>query len=101
MAGDGEERQMLSPHYSRVLLKLSGEALMGSQSYGVDPQVLDMIAEEIARVCGMGVQVAVVVGGGNIWRGLSKAASGMDRASADYAGMLATVLNALALQDAL
>jgi len=101
MAGDGEERPMLSPHYARVLLKLSGEALMGGQTYGVDPQVLDMIAEEIARVCGMGVQVAVVVGGGNIWRGLSKAASGMDRASADYAGMLATVLNALALQDAL
>jgi uridylate kinase len=101
MAGDGEQSQVAAAHYSRVLLKLSGEALMGGQSYGVDPHVLDMIAEEIARVCGMGVQVAVVVGGGNIWRGLSQAASGMDRASADYAGMLATVLNALALQDAL
>ena len=101
MAGDEERGQAAGAHYSRVLLKLSGEALMGSQAYGVDPRVLDMIAEEIARVCEMGIQVAVVVGGGNIWRGLSQAASGMDRASADYAGMLATVLNALALQDAL
>jgi uridylate kinase len=87
--------------YSRVLLKLSGEALMGGQPYGIDPAVLGQIAREIADVCKLGVQVAVVVGGGNIWRGLSAAASGMDRASADYAGMLATVLNGLALQDAL
>ncbi len=87
--------------YSRVLLKLSGEALMGSQPYGIDPKVASTLAGEIQRVCAMGVQVAVVVGGGNIWRGLSAAAGGMDRATADYAGMLATVLNALALQDAL
>lgn len=87
--------------YSRILLKLSGEALMGAQPYGIDPQVINLIAEEIKRVCTMGVQVAVVVGGGNIWRGLSAASSGMDRASADYAGMLATVLNGLTLQDAL
>jgi uridylate kinase len=101
MADEGDQIQTMGSRYSRVLLKLSGEALMGSQPYGVDPQVLDLIAEEIAHVCRMGVQVAVVVGGGNIWRGFSAAASGMDRASADYAGMLATVLNALALQDAL
>jgi uridylate kinase len=88
-------------HYSRVLLKLSGEALMGSQAYGIDPKVISAIAEELKRVLAMGVQVAVVVGGGNIWRGISAAAGGMDRATADYAGMLATVLNALALQDAL
>jgi uridylate kinase len=87
--------------YSRVLLKLSGEALMGDQPYGIDPKVIDLIAAEISHVCAMGVQVAVVVGAGNIWRGISAASSGMDRASADYAGMLATVLNALALQDAL
>src|SRR4051812_11915353 len=87
--------------YARVLLKLSGEALMGSQAYGIDPKVASAIAEELKRVQGMGVQVAVVVGGGNIWRGISAAAGGMDRATADYAGMLATVLNALALQDAL
>ena len=87
--------------YSRVLLKLSGEALMGDQPYGIDPKVIDLIADEISRVCQMGVEVAVVVGAGNIWRGISAASSGMDRASADYAGMLATVLNGLALQDAL
>jgi uridylate kinase len=90
-----------APRYSRVLLKLSGEALMGSQPYGIDPKVASTIAEEIKRVCATGVQVAVVVGGGNIWRGISAAAGGMDRATADYAGMLATVLNALAMQDAL
>jgi uridylate kinase len=87
--------------YGRILLKLSGEALMGSQPFGIDPAVIAQIAQEIAQVCRSGVQVAVVVGGGNIWRGLSAAATGMDRASADYAGMLATVLNGLALQDAL
>ncbi len=90
-----------APAYSRVLLKLSGEALMGEQAYGIDPTVLDPIARQVRRVCALGVEVAIVVGGGNIWRGMSAAASGMDRASADYAGMLATVLNALALQDAL
>lgn len=97
------ESAMVAPEarYTRVLLKLSGEALMGSQPYGIDPKVASAIAEEIKRVLAMGVQVAVVVGGGNIWRGISAAAGGMDRATADYAGMLATVLNALALQDAL
>jgi len=94
-----------APHgdarYTRILLKLSGEALMGRQAYGIDPTVVGALAEEIARVCALGVQVAVVVGGGNIWRGISAAATGMDRATADYAGMLATVLNALSLQDAL
>ena len=87
--------------YSRVLLKLSGEALMGDEPYGIDPQVVATIARQVRHVCQLGVEVAIVVGGGNIWRGISAAATGMDRASADYAGMLATVLNALALQDAL
>jgi uridylate kinase len=87
--------------YSRVVLKLSGEALMGDEPYGIDPQVINTIARQVVRVGELGVQVAIVVGGGNIWRGISAAASGMDRASADYAGMLATILNALALQDAL
>jgi uridylate kinase len=91
----------VATRYSRILLKLSGEALMGAQPFGIDPTVIAQIAQEIAQVCQSGVQVAVVVGGGNIWRGLSAAATGMDRASADYAGMLATVLNGLALQDAL
>ena len=88
--------------YQRILLKLSGEALMGGKSYGIDPEVLQSIAEEVASVVRDGIQVAVVVGGGNIFRGLKEAASrGMDRASADYVGMLATVINALTLQDAL
>jgi uridylate kinase len=87
--------------FRRILLKLSGEALMGPREYGVDRATIDAIAEEIVEVQGDGVQVAVVVGGGNIHRGLEAAAEGMDRATADYAGMLATLLNALALQDAL
>lgn len=88
--------------YKRILLKLSGEALMGQQAYGIEPEVLQSIANEIASVVKAGVQVAIVVGGGNIFRGLKEAASrGMDRASADYVGMLATVINALTLQDAL
>ncbi len=86
--------------YSRVLLKLSGEAL-GGDSYGIAPQVVAKIAAEIEEVMQLGVEVAVVVGGGNIWRGASGSARGMDRVTADYMGMLATVLNALALQDAL
>jgi uridylate kinase len=86
--------------YKRILLKLSGEALQGKQGYGVDAEVLRTIAEEIGT-CRARVEVAVVIGGGNIFRGLSAAASGMDRASADYMGMLATVMNSLALQDAL
>ncbi len=88
--------------YRRILLKLSGEALMGERSYGIDPKVLNFIANEVAAVVQAGVQVAIVVGGGNIWRGRQEAAAqGMDQASADYVGMLATVINALALQDAI
>jgi uridylate kinase len=87
--------------YSRVLLKLSGEALMGEREYGTDPERVHDIAAEVAAVHGRGVEVAIVVGGGNIYRGFAAAARGMDRATGDYMGMLATVLNALALQDAL
>jgi len=89
------------PRFKRILLKLSGEALQGKQGYGVDAEVLRTIAEEIGDLIELKVEVAVVIGGGNIFRGLSAAASGMDRASADYMGMLATVMNSLALQDAL
>src|SRR5262249_43384091 len=87
--------------YKRVLLKLSGEALMGSRDYGLDPETVDRVAEEIKSVVEMGVKVCAVIGGGNIFRGVSGAASGMDRATADYMGMLATVINALAMQNAL
>jgi uridylate kinase len=87
--------------YKRILLKLSGEALMGEQGHGIDLTVIDKIAAEIKEVYDLGVEVAVVIGGGNIFRGLSAAAKGMERASADYMGMLATVLNALALQNIL
>lgn len=87
--------------FHRVILKVSGEALMGDKGYGIDPGVIDAIAEEIKEVYKMGVEIAVVIGGGNIFRGLAATAIGMERASADYMGMLATVLNALALQDAL
>ena len=86
--------------YQRVLLKLSGEALAGDQGYGIDPKVVNALAEEIAEIVNDGVELAVVVGGGNIFRGLAGSAEGMDRAQADYIGMLATVMNALALQDA-
>src|SRR5215469_8565630 len=89
------------PAYQRVLLKLSGEALMGDLEYGTDPARVQAIAAQIAAVRRRGVEVAIVVGGGNIYRGLAEAARGMDRATGDYMGMLATVLNALALQDAL
>ena len=85
--------------YKRVLLKLSGEALAGDLGYGIDPKVVDDLADEIAEIVHDGVQLAVVVGGGNIFRGVSGATEGMDRAQADYIGMLATVMNALALQD--
>jgi uridylate kinase len=90
-----------APVYSRVLLKLSGEALMGDREYGTDPDRVHAIAAEVASVHDRGIQVAIVVGGGNIYRGFAAAARGMDRATGDYMGMLATVLNALALQDAL
>jgi uridylate kinase len=89
------------PVYRRILLKLSGEALAGAQGYGIDLEVLDRIVDEVRGVHELGVQVAIVIGGGNIFRGLQASASGMDRASADYMGMLATVLNGLALQNAL
>src|SRR5450759_382735 len=87
--------------YKRILLKLSGEALMGEDSYGINRPTIERIVSEIAGVAGLGVEVAVVIGGGNIFRGVAPAAAGMDRATADYMGMLATVMNALALQDAM
>jgi len=90
-----------TPAYKRVLLKLSGEALMGEQTYGIDPAIATQIASEIADIQAMGVETAIVIGGGNIFRGVAASARGMDRATADYMGMLATVINALALQDAL
>ena len=86
--------------YRRVLLKISGEALMGDQDYGIDPKMVGRIAEDIARVHALGVEICMVVGGGNIFRGISGAASGIERATADYMGMLATVMNGLALQSA-
>ena len=86
------------PAYRRILLKLSGEALAGSQGYGIDPLVIDRIASEVRDVAALGVQIAIVIGGGNIFRGVAASAGGMDRATADYMGMLATVINALALQ---
>lgn len=92
---------MRKPKYKRVVLKLSGEALAGNQGFGIDQDTISSIAEQIKEVRDLGVDVAVVVGGGNIWRGVKGSAKGMDRATADYMGMLATVINALALQDAL
>lgn len=89
------------PAYERVLLKLSGEALAGEQGYGIDPLVISAIAAEVKEVVSAGIQLALVIGGGNIFRGVAASSKGMDRASADYMGMLATVINSLALQDAL
>ncbi|WP_134686229.1 UMP kinase [Brevibacillus migulae] len=89
------------PAYKRVVLKLSGEALAGDVGYGIDPKIIFSIANQIKEIVELGVQVAVVVGGGNIWRGLSGSSKGMDRATADYMGMLATIMNSLALQDGL
>ena len=89
------------PAYKRVLLKLSGEALMGEQNYGIDPAVATQIAMDVADIQSMGVETAIVIGGGNIFRGVAGGSVGMDRATADYMGMLATVMNALALQDAM
>jgi uridylate kinase len=89
------------PSYKRILLKLSGEALAGQQGYGIDPDIIMGIAREVREVVDLGVQIAIVIGGGNIFRGVAASSSGMDRASADYMGMLATVMNSLALQDAL
>ncbi len=87
--------------YSRVLLKLSGEALMGSKPYGIDPEIVQSIAKDVSKVVEDGTQLAIVVGGGNIFRGLKGSSAGMDRATADYVGMLATVMNAITLQDGL
>ena len=89
------------PAYRRILLKLSGEALLGKQQYGIDPDVISRIASEVAEVAALGVQVGLVIGGGNIFRGAGLAEAGMDRVTADHMGMLATIINALALQDAL
>lgn len=90
-----------NPHYNRILLKLSGEALMGEQSYGIDPAVATRIAQDIAEIQALGVQTGVVIGGGNIFRGLAGAAKGMDRVSADHMGIMATIMNALAVQGVL
>jgi uridylate kinase len=92
---------MSRPSFSRVLLKLSGESLAGDQGYGIDPQTINAIAREISEIVADGVQLALVIGGGNIFRGLAASSKGMDRASADYMGMLATMINSLAMQDAL
>jgi uridylate kinase len=92
---------LVSLKYKRVVLKLSGEALAGTKGYGIDPVTVDSIARQIKETKATGLEVAIVVGGGNIWRGLAGSAKGMDRATADYMGMLATVINSLALQDAL
>jgi len=101
MTNSNNKTDSKSLSYARVLLKISGEALMGEQNYGIDVNVARSVAEELKAVHDMGVQVAVVVGGGNIFRGVSKSAGNMDRSSADYIGMLATVMNAVVLQDAL
>jgi uridylate kinase len=92
---------MSRPSFTRVLLKLSGESLAGDQGYGIDPLTINAIAKEISEVVAQGIQLALVIGGGNIFRGLAASSKGMDRASADYMGMLATVINSLAMQDAL
>lgn len=92
---------MANAKYKRIVLKLSGESLAGDQGFGINPEVVEAIAKQIKRVHEAGVEVAIVVGGGNIWRGLAGSAKGMERASADYMGMLATVMNSLALQDGL
>jgi uridylate kinase len=87
--------------YRRVLLKLSGEALMGDEAYGIDPKVIDRLANEVVELCKQGAEIAIVIGGGNIFRGTGLAASGIDRVTADHMGMLATIMNSLAMQDAL
>jgi uridylate kinase len=92
---------MVAPKYNRIVLKLSGEALAGSLGFGIDPDVVNNIARQIKDVVSHGVELAIVVGGGNIWRGVAGSAKGMDRATADYMGMLATIMNSLALHDAL
>ncbi len=101
MAADADPETAAAPLYPRVLLKISGEALMGDQGFGLHPPTVQRIAEEVKQVHDMGVQICLVIGGGNIFRGLSGAAHGMERATADYMGMLATVMNALGMQGAL
>jgi uridylate kinase len=101
MTVEAQTADQRAPAYRRILLKLSGEALMGAQNYGVDVAVARSVAEEVQAVRALGVEVAIVVGGGNIFRGVSKSAGNMDRSSADYIGMLATLMNAVVLQDAL
>jgi uridylate kinase len=96
-----KKAKVTRPAYKRILLKISGEALMGDTGYGIDPKIASRLAREVREVSELGVEVALVVGGGNIFRGLKASAQGMDRASGDYMGMLATVMNAVALQDAL
>jgi uridylate kinase len=91
----------MTPVFKRILLKLSGEALMGAQKFGIDTQVAEMVARELKTVHDLGIEIAIVVGGGNIFRGVSESAGNMDRASADYIGMMATIMNAVVLQDAL
>ncbi|WP_455374980.1 UMP kinase [Kaarinaea lacus] len=98
---DATSSEKNKPIYQRILLKLSGEALMGDAEFGIDPQVIDRMSVEVKALVDIGIQVALVIGGGNIFRGVSLSASGMDRATADYMGMLATVINALAMQDGL
>jgi uridylate kinase len=100
-AAESDGTEGARPRYRRILLKLSGEALLGSRQYGVDPDFCAFIAAQVARVHALGVEIGIVVGGGNIFRGLAAAAKGMDRSTGDYMGMLATVMNGLALQDAL
>jgi uridylate kinase len=100
-ANGTEPRKTREQPYRRVVLKLSGEALMGAAGYGIDPVVASALADEVSRVNDDGIQIAIVVGGGNIWRGVAASSTGMDRSTADYMGMLATVMDALALQDAL
>src|SRR6266498_3171388 len=99
-----KERQpemAMAPKYKRILLKLSGEALMGDDSFGINRSTIERIVGEVAQVAALGVEIAIVIGGGNIFRGVAPGAAGMDRATADYIGMLATIMNALALQDAM
>src|SRR5690554_7099964 len=97
MAGTSDR----SPRYNRIMLKLSGEALAGEEGFGIDPKVLDAMAIEIGQLIGIGVQVGLVIGGGNLFRGAALQASGLDRVAGDHMGMLATVMNGLALRDAL
>jgi uridylate kinase len=101
MAPEPREGEMDQPRYKRVALKLSGEALMGDQGFGISPDMMKYVADEIKAVVDLGVETAIIVGGGNIFRGVAASSFGMDRASADHMGMLATVINSLALQDAL